>query len=62
MSRFKGASFFRVVIFVVMIPFVLAYNYVYFGRFDAYNFRVDTWRTLKIETEVISETLAHLED
>jgi len=55
-SRFKGASIFTVVIFVVMIPRVLANNYEYFGRFDAYNFTVGSWTTLKMEAEVSSET------
>jgi len=54
-SRFKGAAIFRVVIFVVMIPCVLANNYLYFGRFDAYNFGVGSWATLKMEAEISSE-------
>jgi len=61
-SRFKGASIIRVVIFVVRIPCVLANDYVYFGRFEAYKFRVGSWTTLKVEAEVSSETSAHLED
>ena len=62
MSRFKGASIFRVVISVLMIPRVLANNFVYFGRFDAYNFRVGSRTTLKMEAEVSTEKPAHLED